>query len=98
MSKILSAFSYISGLLLPNSTILLAAKLSVCQNSEFSFRNFGREHREYCIASSSHHVEFLHFSVLEKFFWIKYLFHFVSKHVPIPELLPSEYTFVIGNL
>ena len=34
MSKILMAFSCSSGLLLTDSTILLAAKLSVCQNSE----------------------------------------------------------------
>ena len=34
MSKILMAFSCSFGLLLTDSTILLAAKLSVCQNSE----------------------------------------------------------------
>ena len=46
MSKISMPFSCSSGLLLPDSTILLAATLSVCQNKELLFKNFGREHRE----------------------------------------------------
>ena len=98
MSKILMAFSCSPDLLLPDSAILLAAKLSVCQNKELLFKNFEREHREQHIASNSRHMELLYFSVLEKHFWINYFFSFFSKHVPIPELLASEYTFVIGNL
>ena len=66
MSKISIAFVCRSDLLLPDPTILLAAKLSVCQNSELLFRNCGSENKERYIASSSCLVELLHFSVLAK--------------------------------
>ena len=40
-----TAFVYSLGLLLPDSTILLAAKFSVCQNSELLLSPSGGEHK-----------------------------------------------------
>ena len=40
-----TAFVCSLGLLLPDSTIVLAAKLSVCQNSELLLRHSGAEHK-----------------------------------------------------
>ena len=41
----LTAFGWSLGLLLPDSTILLPAKLPVCQNSELLLRHSGGEHK-----------------------------------------------------
>ena len=73
-----TAFVCSLGLLLPDSTILLAAKLSVCQNSEFT-QTFGKWAQGNVFAAGTTHVELLHFSVLGKVLWVKCLSLFYFK-------------------
>ena len=82
----------------PNSTIFLGRKLSACQNIELLF------YLE-ILEGAQGVIYWFQFSPCEtpiyfyarKVYRIKYFFPFISEHVPIPELLASEYIFVISK-
>ena len=65
---------------LPDATILLAAKLSVCQDSKLLLRHSGGEHKSKCLPPALP-VKLIHFSVLDKFSWIKCFSLFISTYI-----------------
>ena len=67
------AFVCSSGLLLPDSKFLLAAKLSTCQivNYYSISQTFWRWAQAKVFAAGTPHVELLYFSVLDKVLWVK---------------------------
>ena len=76
-----TAFVCSLGLLLPDSKFLLAAKLSVWQIVNYYSINqtFWRWAQSKVFATSTPHVELLHFSVLDKVLWVKFFSNFCCK-------------------
>ena len=69
----LRLFFFSLGLLLPDSTILLAQNLSVSQNSESQnyYSGIWRWAQGKVFVAGTPHMKLLHFSVLDKVFWVK---------------------------